>query len=144
MVDAVAVFVMERLVVFVASGDVVAHPDFRSSALFFDEPGGFRHEQIEGEAGESCAGGGDLFLNAGNFQNGIGVGNVVVDGDIGKLVDLLFAGVAPDEVLGDLTGEVVGVDGNEFHAALFGFDSHINSRYIKTVKVDQNKHIIFI
>ena len=86
MVDPVTVFVMERLVVFIASGDVVADPDFGSAPLFLDEPGGFSHEQIEGEAGQCGSGGGDLFFNAGNFQNGVGVGNVVVDGDVGKFV----------------------------------------------------------
>ena len=62
MVDAVTVFVVERLVMLITSGDVVAHPDLRSAALFLDEAGGFSHEQIQGEAGKRGAGGGDLLL----------------------------------------------------------------------------------
>ena len=37
MVDAFAVFIVDRLIVLVAAGDVVADPDLRSAALFFDE-----------------------------------------------------------------------------------------------------------
>ena len=144
MVDAVTVFVVERFVVFITAGNVVAHPDFGRAAFFFDETGGFRHEQIEGEAGQSRSGGGDLLFDSGNFEDGIGIGNVVVDGDICKFVDLLFAGVAPDEVLGDLAGEVVGVDGNEFHIPFFRFDGNVNGADVESVEVHKDQDIPFV
>ena len=98
--DTVTVFVVERLVVFITARNVVTDPDLRRAAFFFDEPSGLCHEQIESETGQSGSCGGDLFFDAGDLENGVGVGNVVVNGNIGKFVDLFFAGVTPDEVFG--------------------------------------------
>ena len=63
MVDAFAVFVVDRLIVFVASGNVVADPDFRSAAFGFDQTDGFAHQTVQSKAGQNRCGGRNLFFN---------------------------------------------------------------------------------
>ena len=103
MVDALAVFIVDRLVVLVAAGDVVADPDFRIAAFGFDQADGFTHQAVQRKAGQNGCGRSDLFFDAFAIKHCVRVGDVVVDGNVGKIVDVLFAGVAPDEVLGAST-----------------------------------------
>ena len=58
-----AVFVMDRLVVFIAAGNIVADPDFRCAAFFLDQPDGFRHHQVQREAGKGRCRGCEFFRN---------------------------------------------------------------------------------
>ena len=50
--DAFAIFVMDRPVVLVATGDVITDPEFWCATFFFDQPDGFHHDQIESETGK--------------------------------------------------------------------------------------------
>ena len=97
-----AVFVVDRLVVFIAAGNIVADPDFRRAAFFLDQPDGFRHHQVQREAGEGGCRGSEFFRDLRDFQDRIGVRHMVVDSDVGEIVDVLFAGMPPNEIIRDL------------------------------------------
>ena len=90
MVDAFAVFVVDRLIVFVASGDVVADPDFRLTAFGFDQTDGFAHQAVQRKAGQDRCSGRDLFFNAFAVEYGIRIRHMIVNSYICKIIYIII------------------------------------------------------
>ena len=69
---------------------------------------------------------------------------MIVDGDVSQLVDVLLAWMAPDEILGHLLRELVGIHGDEPGAALLRLQRHINRADVQSIEVHENEHIVLI
>lgn len=142
--DAMAVFIVYRLIVFVTVGNIVGHPDFRLSALLDHHSDRFRHQTVDCKTCENRRGGRYLLFQTRHLQNRVRIRHMVIDGDIGKIIDVHFRRMAPLEALGHFFRELMRVDGDEFNAALLRLKRHIYGRDVQPVEVDENERISLI